>query len=242
MLNAAMLWTGGKDSSLALYEARRDGYEVCCLVTFAPLNPNFLAHPLAFIRLQAQTLALPHHILTIKEPFDKSYEVSLLKLRDEMGINTLITGDIAEVNGSPNWIHERSRPVGIKVHTPLWGRERLALLQQQLANGFKIVFSCVDTRCLASSWVGRELDGSAIADLIEVRDRTGLDLCGEEGEYHTLVTDGPSFTRRICIRSHSTDTRDFLAYMKIHELDLSTRSPSDLPVLTHAEDSRRRAT
>ena len=71
------------------------------------------------------------------------------------------------------------------------------------------------------SWVGRELDDSAIADLREVRDRTGLDLCGEEGEYHTLVTDGPTFTNPIQIRSHSTRTKDLLAYMEIHEMELA---------------------
>ncbi len=216
-----MLWTGGKDCSLALYEAGRDGYDVCCLVTFAPLNPNFLAHPPGFIKMQAQALALPHYILSITEPFEKSYETALGKLRDEMGICTVITGDIAEVNGSPNWIRERSRPVGMKVHTPLWGRDRLTLLRQQLASGFKVVFSCVNTRWLAAGWVGRELDDAAIADLRGVRDRTGLDLCGEEGEYHTLVTDGPFFKRPIRIRSHSKRTKDLLAYMEIHELELA---------------------
>ena len=139
-------------------------------VTFAPPNPNFLAHPPAFIKLQAQALALPHHILSINEPFEQSYETALRKLRDEMGIETVITGDIAEVNGSPNWIRERSRPVGMKVHTPLWGRDRLTLLQQQLASGFKVIFSCVNTRWLTADWVGRELDDSAIADLRGVRD------------------------------------------------------------------------
>jgi uncharacterized protein (TIGR00290 family) len=221
MQNAAMLWTGGKDCSLALHEAGRDGYDVRCLVTFAPLNPNFLAHPPAFIKMQAEALTLPHYILSISEPFEKSYETALCGLRDEMGISTVITGDIAEVGGSPNWIRERSRPVGLNVHTPLWGRDRLALLRQQLAGGFKIMFSCVNTRWLEASWVGRELDDSAIADLRDVHDRTGLDLCGEEGEYHTLVTDGPSFTRPICIRSHSKRTRDVLAYMEIHELQLA---------------------
>lgn len=218
---AAMLWTGGKDCSLALYEARRNGYEVLCLVTFAPLRPNFLAHPTAFIKLQAQALALPHHILSISEPFEESYEVALSKLREEMGIKTVITGDIAEVNGSPNWIRERSRPAGIRVHTPLWGRDRLTLLQQQLASGFKAMFSCVNTRWLAADWVGRKLDEAAIADLRGVREHTGLDLCGEEGEYHTLVTDGPSFARPIHIRSHSTLTKDLLAYLEIHEMELT---------------------
>ena len=221
MQNAAMLWTGGKDCSLALYEAGRDGYDVRCLVTFAPLNPNFLAHPPDFIKMQAQALALPHYILSITEPFEKSYEAALGKLRDEMGICTVITGDIAEVNGSPNWIRERSRPVGMKVHTPLWGRDRLTLLRQQLANGFKVIFSCVNTRWLATDWFGRELDDAAIADLRSVRDRTGLDLCGEEGEYHTLVTDGPTFKRPIRIYSHSKRNKDLLAYMEIHELELA---------------------
>jgi uncharacterized protein (TIGR00290 family) len=222
MQSAAMLWTGGKDCSLALYEAGRDGYDVRCLVTFAPLNPNFLAHPPDFIKMQAQALALPHYILSITEPFEKSYETALGKLRDEMGICTVITGDIAEVNGSPNWIRERSRPVGMKVHTPLWGRDRLTLLRQQLASGFKVVFSCVNTRWLTADWVGRELDDATIADLRSVRDRTGLDLCGEEGEYHTLVTDGPTFKRPIRIYSHAKRTKDLLAYMEIHELELAT--------------------
>jgi uncharacterized protein (TIGR00290 family) len=224
--NAAMLWTGGKDCSLALYEARRSGYEVLCLVTFAPPSPNFLAHPSAFIELQAQALALPHHILTVSEPFDKSYEVALSRLREEMGITTVITGDIAEVNGSPNWIRERSRPAGMKVHTPLWGRDRLTLLQQQMAGGFEVIFSCVHTRWLAAGWVGRKLDETAIADLRGVRDRTGLDLCGEEGEYHTLVTYGPSFTRPIRIRSYSTLTKDLLAYLEIHEMELAAPRPA----------------
>jgi uncharacterized protein (TIGR00290 family) len=221
MQSAAMLWTGGKDCSLALCEAKRDGYNVRCLITFAPPEPNFVAHPLLFIQMQAHALALPHHILSITKPFEKSYEAALGALQDKMSINTVITGDIAEVNGSPNWIRERSRPIGMNVHTPLWGRDRLALLRQQLASGFKVIFSCVNTRWLAADWVGRELDDSAIADLCDVRERTGLDLCGEEGEYHTLVTDGPSFTRPIRIRSHSRRTKDLLAYMEIHELELA---------------------
>ncbi len=223
MHKAAMLWTGGKDCSLALYEARRDGYDVHCLVTFAPLQANFLAHPTSFIKLQAQALALPHYILSITEPFEKSYETALCKLRDEMGIETVITGDIAEVAGSPNWIRERSRPIGMNVHTPLWGRDRHVLLQEQLANGFEIVFSCVNTRWLAPRWVGRQLNDDAIGELRDVRDRTGLDLCGEEGEYHTLVTDGPSFNRPIRIRSHSNRIRDSLAYMEIHDMELSAQ-------------------
>ncbi|MGD0752885.1 MAG: diphthine--ammonia ligase [Anaerolineales bacterium] len=221
MQNAAMLWTGGKDSSMALYEADQNGYCVRCLVTFAPPEPNFLAHPLGFIKMQAQALALPHYVLPISAPFEKSYETSLCRLRDEMGINCVVTGDIAEVNGNPNWIRERSRPVGMNVHMPLWKRDRNVLLGQFLDRGFKARFSCVNTRWLDENWIGRELNNSAIVELRIISERTGLDLCGEEGEYHTLVIDGPRFTQGIDIRSYSKCVSGSLAYMEIHESELS---------------------
>lgn len=218
--NSAMLWTGGKDSSMALYEAGQNGCHIRCLVTFMPPGRDFLAHPLGFIKLQAQALALPHYVLPVSEPFDRSYETGLHRLRDEMGIDCVVTGDIAEVAGYPNWIRERCRSVGMDVHTPLWGRDRGVLLRQLLDRGFRARISCVDTRRLDMSWLGRELDESTVAGLQAVRDRTGLDLCGEEGEYHTLVVGGPHFMRGIDIRSCSIREAGTLAYLEIHEMEL----------------------
>jgi diphthine-ammonia ligase len=86
--------------------------------------------------------------------------------------------------------------------------------------GFKTRLSCVKTGWLYESWVGRELNESAIAELRIIREKAGLNLCGEEGEYHTLVTDGPLFKRGIDIRSYSTRVSGSLAYMEIHEAEL----------------------
>jgi len=222
MQNAAMLWTGGKDSSLALYEASRSGYHVRCLVTFAPPQPDFLAHPLAFMKLQAEALGLPHYVLPVREPFEEGYETHLRQMRSE-GIEVVVTGDIAEVGGSPNWIRERSRPVGMEVHTPLWGRDRENLLEQLLGRRFEVLFSCVKKRWLTESWVGRRLNEPAIADLRAVRERTGLDLCGEEGEYHTLVSDGPQFKQAIRPQSYSVRTTESMAFMEIHRQELVSK-------------------
>lgn len=215
--NAAVLWTGGKDSVMALHEARRNGCCVRCLVTFAPPEPNFLAHPIAFMKLQAEALALPHFLWPVHEPFAESYETGLRWLKETNGIDTVVTGDIAEVGGSPNWIRERSRPVGMNVITPLWGRDRLTLLQQLLAAEFKVVFSCVKTRWLDAGWIGRELDNETITELRALREQNGLDLCGEEGEYHTLVIDVPEFKHDLRLGAFRVHRREELAYLKMEE-------------------------
>lgn len=213
--DAAMLWTGGKDSAMALDDALASGYRVSCLVTFAPPDPKFLAHPLDVIRLQAEAIALPHHLLTIREPFEAGYETALRMLREEMGIDCVITGDIAQVDGQPNWIRERAHPVGMQVLTPLWGRERDVLLQQLLERKFRVVISCVDTRRLEANWVGRELNEDAVAELCELGRTSGVDTCGENGEYHTLVIDGPQFRHAIELPAFSVCTHGSLAYMDV---------------------------
>lgn len=218
--DAAILWSGGKDSALALYEANRQGYCVVCLATFVPPEPNFLAHPLGFIKLQAQALELPHYVLPVREPFEQGYETALSTLRETFGVNHVITGDMAEVAGNPNWIRQRCRAIRMEAHTPLWGQERESLLRHLLDNGFSVLFSCAKSRWLGEDWVGRELSEGAIADLRDARERTGLDLCGEEGEYHTLVTDGPCFSRRIVIHSAAKRSADSFAYLDIQETEL----------------------
>ena len=202
---------------MAMYDAVQSGYCVSCLVTFAPPQAKFLAHPLDFIKLQAESLSLPHYVLPVVAPFEESYEAGFRKLRDEMDIGCVVTGDIAEVDNKPNWIRERCRPLGMQVYTPLWGRHRLLLLQQMLKQDMKVQLSAVNTRWLDPDWVGRELDEQMVSTLQDVRVWNGLDLCGEEGEYHTLVVDGPQFSYGIDIHSYSTCFADSLAYMEIRE-------------------------
>ena len=109
---AAVLWTGGKDCALALHEARRSGLPVEELVTFAPPSPVFLAHPLPFLKLQAAAMGLRHRVVTIRPPAEDGYTQAVKALQSE-GIGTLVTGDIAEVEGRPNWMREVSRGTGL---------------------------------------------------------------------------------------------------------------------------------
>jgi uncharacterized protein (TIGR00290 family) len=211
--NAVVLWTGGKDSCLALYEAVSMGYKVKCLVTFAPEKERFLAHPLEFMKRQAESLNLPHRTIRVRPPFKEGYEKAIEGLSKTAG--TLITGDISEVEGFPNWIRECSRKSGVAVLTPLWKRDRVEILRELIDLGFSVVFSCVKKPWFTMDWVGRTLDERLLKRLMKIRKKTGLDVCGENGEYHTLVVDGPLFGKPIQITSRIVRAEGKLMYMEI---------------------------
>ncbi|MGH1409901.1 MAG: hypothetical protein ACRAUW_10300 [Aeromonas sp.] len=213
MSRVILLWSGGKDAMLALCHARQAGLQVVALATFAPPDPLFLAHPLPLVRRQAAALGLPHLLVTIEAPFEQSYETALSRLQQEWALDGVVTGDIDSVAGAPNWIRERCRPLGLTVHTPLWQQSRQTLLTDMLARGIIAHISCVDTRVLAPEWVGRILDATTLAKLQQQAERKGFDACGEQGEYHTMVTDGPGFATPLYLAGWQVRRQDHLAYL-----------------------------
>ncbi|MFM5108551.1 hypothetical protein ACEUBU_00850 [Aeromonas caviae] len=217
MSRVILLWSGGKDAMQALCHAREAGHQVVALVTFAPPEPRFLAHPLSQVRRQAAALALPHRLVTIEAPFDLGYERALAALKEEWQLDGVVTGDIDSVGGAPNWIRERCRPLGLTVHTPLWQQPREALLADMLARRIVTHLSCVDTRVLTPEWVGRRLDAATLAELQQLAASRGFDACGEQGEYHTMVTDGPGFAAPLTLGHWQVARQEHLAYLQEDE-------------------------
>ncbi|MDD5656049.1 MAG: diphthine--ammonia ligase [Elusimicrobia bacterium] len=219
-MRASVLWTGGKDSALAMHEAISAGYEIVNAVTFVPPTPSFLAHPLPLITRQAEAMGIEHHAFQILEPYARSYERALLDLRRRFKIDAVVTGDIAEVDGWTNWIVERSKGSGLRVVTPLWGRERADILARLLELRFKVVFSCVKEPWFAAEWLGREIDAEAISSLRRLRESSGLDLCGEQGEYHTMVLDAPLFGSSVVLQSFRKRKQDQVMHLEVDSVKL----------------------
>lgn len=213
-MKATVLWTGGKDSALALYEAVVSGYAVRNLVTFIPEGADFLAHPMAFMKLQSQAMGFSHQTFTITEPFREGYEKAIWAIKERFGVDTLVTGDISQVDGYPNWIRECSLPSGMRVLTPLWEQDRLGLLKRLLSKGFQVIFSGVHKPWFTEDWLGLELNNRVLERLGALGRETGLDLCGEQGEYHTIVLDGPSFKKRIEIGSYTKGINGSMIFLE----------------------------
>jgi diphthine-ammonia ligase len=213
MVSAAALWTGGKDSALALDLAGKSGFDAETLVTFAPPKPEFLAHPLPIMRHQAELIGLPHKIITIEEPYKEAYLQGLKRLM-EHGIEAIITGDIMQPKDHPDLIRECCEEAHLELVRPLWGMPREEIMRRLLEEKYEVMVSMAKKPWLDEKWVGRMLTAENVNELQKIK---GLDLCGENGEYHTIVLYAPMFEKRIKINFHSTVTKGDAAHIEINE-------------------------
>ena len=194
MKKASVLWTGGKDSALAL-QVSLNLYDIGRLVCFVPAdNRQFYAHPTQLMELQARKIGLPIEFIPISEPYALSYRQQIETIKDS-GIEVLITGDISTVGGMPNWIDGVASDL-MDVYKPLWELDRKAILEMLISNKFKVVCSLAYKKYFQPTIAGRCLDSELISELKQLP----IDACGEQGEYHTWVLDAPFFKEVIQLK------------------------------------------
>jgi uncharacterized protein (TIGR00290 family) len=222
-MRVAASWSGGKDSCLACHKAVAQGYDVTNLVTFLWETPS-VAHPLPLIALQSKALGIKHVEARVKEPYFKQYVEAVSGLIKENGIEGIVTGDIYFVDNSHrNWMDDVCKEVGIKIIKPLWDVDREEILTELISRGFKAVFTCVKQPWFDEKWLGRELDWECLKDLKGLREKYGMDICGEFGEYHTMIIDGPIFKEAIEISKFSKEKQDTVHFMRVIELSLKPK-------------------
>jgi diphthine-ammonia ligase len=221
MNKAIVLWTGGKDCNLALHEAKNFGIEIVGLVTFIIENEELRAHPFRIMEQQANALDLPYEVISIQEPFIESYEDQLQLIKDKYQIDTIVTGDIAEVNKEKNWITERCNAVGLISFLPLWHLNRKDILMKLIELNFEVIFSFVKEPWLNFDWLGEKIDLQILKKLEDLHKQNGIDVCGENGEYHTIVLDSPEFKNRLSVKTLQKYSDNGIHLLKI-ETELET--------------------
>ena len=223
-MKVAASWSGGKDSCLACYKAIAQGYDVINLVTFIWETPS-LAHPLPLIALQSKALGIKQIEAKVKEPYFEQYIETLSRLIKENGIEGIVTGDIYFVDSSHrNWMDDVCKELSIEIIKPLWDVDRYEILNELISRGFKAVFTCAKQPWFDEKWLGRELDWECLKDLTELREKYGIDICGELGEYHTMIIDAPIFKEAIHISKFSKEKQNTVLFMRISEFSLKPKN------------------
>ena len=217
-MKVAVSWSGGMESCLSLHRVLKEGHEVAYLVVFVTDTWPRFCHPLSIMALQSQALGIPLLKLKVEEPYEKSYREAISGLIETEGIKGIVTGDIYVVDETHgNWMEKVTEGLPIKVIVPLWEQDTFEVLDEEMSSGFRAVFTCVKQPFFTKEWIGKELNKDTVKDLLALVEQTGMDPCGENGEYHTMVIDGPIFKKAISIPGFTRETAEERFFMKVKE-------------------------
>lgn len=191
-------WSGGKDSAMAYYRAMKLGMIPKKLLTmFEEEGEISKSHalPLEVVQAQARSLGVQ---LAIKEASWDSYEAQFIKAMDEchaQGITHGIFGDI-DLEGHLEWVQKTCAKSDVVAIHPLWQEPRRKIIEELLDVGFEAWIVVVNTTMMPAEYVGKKFSNEIIVEL----EALGIDACGENGEFHTVVVDGPIFSKRVPVK------------------------------------------
>jgi diphthine-ammonia ligase len=222
-MKVAALWSGGKDSALACYKALKHGFDVAFVMTFIwDKQPS--SHPLAMTKLQSEALQIPFYWERVNPPYFESYKQAMLDLKEDYGIEGVVTGDISLVDSfHGNWIDNVCKDTGVEVIKPLWDLDRIKIVEDLVSSGFKVIFTCVKQPWFSEEWLGRGIDAQTLHELKELNEKTGMDICGENGEYHTMTVDAPFYKKTINVSKFETEKRSKAYVLKPVDLSLAPK-------------------
>jgi uncharacterized protein (TIGR00290 family) len=192
-------WSGGKDSILALYELQmRSDYEIVALLTVLAEDYDRISmHGVRSILLerQANSLGLPNEKVYIsKNSSNEEYEAKMREVFQRYltaDVSSVVFGDIF-LEDLRKHREDNLSKIGMKAVFPIWKRDTTDLAHEFIDLGFKAIITCVDSNVLDKAFVGRLYDQQFLSELPST-----VDPCGENGEFHSFVYDGPIFQKRV---------------------------------------------
>ncbi|ENU92169.1 MULTISPECIES: Dph6-related ATP pyrophosphatase [Acinetobacter] len=191
-------FSGGKDSSLALYHAMQTGTVIGLIVMLEEQGQRSRSHamPLDIIRAQADAVALPVYMTSSSWADYETKFIALLDQAKQHGAEVLVTGDL-DMPEHGCWHDRVTQQVGLKLGMPLWLRPHREVVEEFINLGFKSVIVTVN---LKLGMQVEDLGKILTLDYIQELEDRGVDPCGEGGEFHTTVIDGPIFNKAIPVR------------------------------------------
>ncbi|MDR0520135.1 MAG: diphthine--ammonia ligase [Clostridiales Family XIII bacterium] len=205
----AMSYSGGKDSAFALHRAVESGHTTTLLITTYNADQErswFHGIPSELLGRVSEALGIPIKTVVTRpsDDYGLDLEAALREEKSGRGIDACVFGDI-DIEAHRKWCRERCANVDIEALFPLWNGDRRALTDELISLGFKAMITIVDTKALPAEFLGKTLTPEVVSAI----EGCGADACGENGEYHTFVYDGPVFTKpvefRVGERTHSGD-------------------------------------
>ena len=199
MNKAVIAWSGGKDSVLALHEIKNT-IQIEALITTVTEDDRISMHGINKELVLQQARSIGYPVAEVQIPQNCSndqYEVRMTEVLQkyrESGVDSIIFGDLF-LEDIRSYRENFLKRIGMNGIFPLWKKDTTALAKNFIDSGFRAIIICVDTQTLRKELAGREFNYELLSDLPQ-----NVDPCGENGEFHTFVFDGPIFQKPIKIQ------------------------------------------
>lgn len=196
-MKLASLFSGGKDSTCAIYKAQNQGHDVKCLVSLSPVSEesHLLHYPnIDLTALQAKAMGIPQILAHTSDLVSETNELHILlqKAMKSYGIKGIVHGGLFS-DYQRRHFEKIGNDLSLQVISPLWHVDQKNYLQELLAHKFKFVITSVSSAGLDASWLGKEITLDDISTLEKLSEKHGFNLAFEGGEAETFVTDCPLF-------------------------------------------------
>jgi diphthine-ammonia ligase len=230
-MKVAALFSGGKDSSLAVQRVLEKGHEVVGLVSIIPRNPeSYMFHypNIRLTELQADAAGIP----LVSRDSDGVKEEELADLEEALGglsgdVEGVVVGAIAS-EYQRDRVAGVCRKLGLSMEAPLWGEDPEQLWLELLAKGFEIMIVGVACDGLGKEWLGRVIDEKALQELEVLSRKHNFHIAGEGGEFETLVLDAPFFRKRLAVKDARTSWKGDSGLYIINRAALEDKQPGFL--------------
>lgn len=205
-MKAGILFSGGKDSVYATYIAKKEGYELSCLITIHSDNKNsYMFHTPSIKKTEKQAEVMNMPLFTDKTEGKKEVELedlerAIKKARDKYGFEVLVTGALHSVYQASR-IQKICDKLGLRCFNPLWHKDEIEYLNELVNNKFDIIIIGVAAYPLDNFWLGRKIDKKYIEDVKILKDKYKIHPAGEGGEFETFVLNCPLFERKLEVKS-----------------------------------------
>ena len=225
MTQVFISWSGGKDSCLACYRAATGGLTVSCLANMITEDGKRSwthGQSAELLKVQSRAIGIPMvQQRTTGENYETEFKNMLHAFKQE-GVEGGVFGDI-DFEEHRQWIDGVCQAADITPHLPLWGESQDKVMREFIDAGFEAVVVATRADLLDKEWLGRKIDLDFIERLAELGETKGITPCGEAGEYHTLVIDGPLFRQRVEILETNKVLRDEHWFLEILNADLRVK-------------------
>lgn len=222
VMKIAALFSGGKDSTYALYLAQQRGWTVERLITVEPHSDSMMFHHpnVDLTDLHAEALGIP---LTRKQVGGEDEMDILQGMVGGLPVSGLVVGAIAS-DYQHTKINRMCHRIGLRTFTPLWRKSQVRVLREEVEAGFDVVLVGVSAEGLTDDWLGERIVGDSLNRLIELSKKSRFNVSGEGGEYESLVLDGPNFRKRIEIEVATKTWDGVRGEYSIHEASLADKT------------------